>query len=57
MMRWLFLLLVAVTMAVVTPGCNKEKVPEADPNFKRSDNPSDITVPDAMKKTPAQKPS
>ncbi len=57
MMRWIAMLFVLVTLSVVAPGCNQEKVPEADPNFKRSDNPSDITVPDSMRKVPPAAPA
>ncbi len=57
MMRWFAMLFVLVTLSVVTPGCNKEKVPEKDPNFQTPTNPSDTVIPDAIKKTPATAPA
>ncbi|MGA1619395.1 MAG: hypothetical protein ACO37F_12915 [Pirellulales bacterium] len=34
---------------VLAIGCSGPKQPEADPNFKPTTNPSDITIPDQMK--------
>lgn len=34
---------------VMAVGCSGPKQPEADPNFKPTTNPSDITIPDQMK--------
>ena len=56
-MRWMTLVFVLLTLSVFAPGCNKEKPPEADPNFKTSTDPSDIVVPDQMRKVPPTKPS
>ena len=51
MLRILALLLVC-SLSVLAGGCSGEKKPEADPNFKTSTNPSDITVPPQMKFKP-----
>ncbi len=40
-------------VSLIFAGCSGEKQPEADPNFKVSNNPSDITVPAGMMKSPA----
>jgi len=45
-------LLSVCSLSVLFGGCSGEKVPEADPNFKTSTNPSDITVPAEMKMKP-----
>jgi hypothetical protein len=50
MLRTLVLLTVGV-LAVFSGGCNREKQPEADPNWKTSENPSDIVIPPQMMKT------
>lgn len=51
MLRVMVLLSVC-SLSVLFGGCSGEKVPEADPNFKTSTNPSDITVPAEMKMKP-----
>ena len=44
------LLLYACLFSIVmVVGCSGPKQPEADPNFKPTTNPSDITIPDQMK--------
>lgn len=50
MFRTMGVLLVC-SVSVVFGGCSGEKQPERDPNFKVSDNPSDITVPAQMMKS------
>ena len=46
-------LLLLCSFCVLLGGCAGEKKPEADPNFKVSTDPSDITVPPEMKMKPA----
>jgi len=55
MLRIMTFLLVC-SLSVLSGGCSGEKVPEADPNFKTSTNPSDITVPPQMMKMKPQAP-
>ena len=46
-------ILVAVcAFSALAGGCSGEKRPEADPNFKTSTNPSDISVPAQFKSKP-----
>jgi hypothetical protein len=52
MLRIIALLLVC-SFSLLSLGCQGEKKPEADPNFKTSTNPSDIVVPAEMKKMPS----
>jgi hypothetical protein len=44
-----FVLCVCLFSIVMAVGCSGPKQPEADPNFKPTTNPSDITIPDQMK--------
>ncbi len=55
MLRIMTFLLVC-SLSVLSGDCSGEKVPEADPNFKTSTNPSDITVPPQMMKMKPQAP-
>jgi hypothetical protein len=48
--------LVVCSMCLAFGGCSGEKQPEADPNFKVSTDPSDITVPPQMMKSKPQAP-
>jgi len=50
MFRTIAVLLVC-SVSLAFGGCSGEKQPEADPNFKVSNNPSDITVPAQMMKS------
>ena len=51
-----FAVLVVCSMSLAFGGCSGEKQPEADPNFKVSNDPSDITVPPQMMKSKPQAP-
>jgi hypothetical protein len=50
MRRFIALLLILAPLSVFSLGCGGEKPPKRDPNWKTSDNPSDIVVPGSMKK-------
>jgi hypothetical protein len=56
MMFRTFAVLVVCSMSLAFGGCSGEKQPEADPNFKVSTDPSDITVPPQMMKSKPQAP-
>ncbi len=47
-MRQLIALFVVAFSLVLGGGCSGEKAPKADPNFKSTSNPGDITIPSQM---------
>ena len=51
-----FAVLVVCSVSLAFGGCSGEKQPEADPNFKVSTDPSDITVPPQMMKSKPEAP-
>jgi hypothetical protein len=50
LMQRIFALLIVSSLLIPSFGCSGEKKPVADPSFKPTTNPSDIIVPDQMKK-------
>jgi len=49
-MKRILALLIVISLLIPSVGCSGQKKPVADPNFKPTTNPSDIIVPDQMKK-------
>lgn len=49
-MQRVFAVLIVCALLIPFSGCGGTKKPQADPNFKTSTNPSDIVVPEQMKK-------